>query len=433
MPLPQIVKNPDGSERFQTSLETIDSLIPEGHRGFSNEKITDIRNELRNAAKKDDFTTFQNVLKTAGFNQTYAEQATAAVHPILRFEKNPTAQIKSEIKDLMVGSDTADIDRLQYTTDRITQLQNLQPKSGGFNWDNFKNKVRKIYQDAGYTDIEARVQQDVDSLFNLGGSNAEKTFEPKDWIPSVGNFKDKILSSYNEEKGTKTTEKLDFSVEQKTVGGLLTGRKTAAEKEGVIEDYLAKLPAQLQESRGKFMAGETERAVQEFGQYVPRAEEELNVSGRLFGGGLPTFLGEAAADISGALESSQIELESQDNQFYMDAAYRNQLRKSLESVTDYRTALESERGKVFTERGQQFKASQSALDRQLNQSLRTDEYERVLNTQRQRLQSAKTERESRERSSLFRNVATSAATITAAAVGGPPAAIATNTIANSIG
>ena len=213
---------------------------------------------------------------------------------------------------------------------------------------------------------------------------------------------------------------------------ILSARGIKAQRESSIEDYLAGLPGELQKRREEFLVGEKGRAVRAFEENVPKIQEALNVSGRLFGGGLPTALGESALDISGILEATQIELESEDLQFYFDAAYRNQFRKSLETREDYREALAEERSRVFSERGERFQQVQSALDRQLRESLKTDEYERALQTSRARQESQRLTRTAAEREALFSGIGGSVGAIGGAIVGGPAGAVVGSQIGATI-
>lgn len=197
----------------------------------------------------------------------------------------------------------------------------------------------------------------------------------------------------------------------KRVQDLLSARKEVDVREQEIEDYLSGLPEELRRTREEFLTGEEKRAEEELERQVPFILQDLNVRGMLFSGEVSDALTSRALSLGSSLESIRAELEEEDNQFYYDAAYKNALRKNLESVEDYRSVLGEERQRILTGREQKFRSYQSLLDRILDEELRKSEYQRDLALKRQEFARQRDLERSQSRRELFSRLGQTAGTI----------------------
>lgn len=201
------------------------------------------------------------------------------------------------------------------------------------------------------------------------------------------------------------------------VKGLLDTRFAKAEKEGSINDFLTGLPANLESSRNELLDAETARLGDEFNDYIPRALADRNSKGLLFSGDVEDLLSTRAVDLQSGVESLQADLEAADNQFYFDAAYQNQIRKSLEGSEDYKAAIESERGRILTERENRFRSAQGELDRNLDEKLTVSAGNRQLRTNQSNLKSNASAKDSASRGQLFSDLASAGASVAATYAG----------------
>lgn len=194
---------------------------------------------------------------------------------------------------------------------------------------------------------------------------------------------------------------------------LLGIRRSEREKNAAVDELTANIQKELAASRDELLSGEYERAGASFRDYIPRALSGLNQRGLLFSGDVEDELTSKALELQGGLEDYQAQLEAQDNQFYFDAAYKNAIRKQIGASEDYRSALESERQRIMSEREEGFISAQSKLDRRLKETLQTSDLQRQEDLTRAKLERAKKESSSATKSGLFANIATNVATAVA--------------------
>ena len=184
---------------------------------------------------------------------------------------------------------------------------------------------------------------------------------------------------------------------------------------------MSKLPEELRSNRESFLTSERQFANEEFEDFIPQAQQSANVRGALFSGDVEDMLSQRAAELQGGLDLFSTQLEAEDMEFYGNAAYQNQIRKTLESREDYRTALEEERSRVFGEREKRFISAQSELDSVAEERLQRQQYERQLSSQEVRLKRQQDAEDRNRRNQNISSIGRTVGTIGGIAVtGGNP-------------
>lgn len=213
------------------------------------------------------------------------------------------------------------------------------------------------------------------------------------------------IDYYKGEDVTPFTGVNPYAEDIKIAQGLLSTKGAKREKDQTIEDYLSGLQGQLAGSTEQFLKSEEERAYGELERQVPLVLQNLNARGMLFSGEVEDALTTRALSLGSSLEAIQADLEAEDSQFYYDAAYRNALKKELQSVDDYKSAISTQRGRVLTERSQKFRSTQEELDRELDEELKKSDYTRDLALRRKGLERQRTSAEQARRGQLIGNIA----------------------------
>src|SRR5260370_13794154 len=123
----------------------------------------------------------------------------------------------------------------------------------------------------------------------------------------------------------------DYSSQEKGIQDLLTGRQEKAAAEAQVGGYLEALPEVLKDSREQFLAGEQQRAEQQFQESVPGLLQTSNVRGTLFSGDTSDLIASSASTIQSGLDVQRQNAEQADLDFYFNAAYSNKMRQWTES------------------------------------------------------------------------------------------------------
>lgn len=241
---------------------------------------------------------------------------------------------------------------------------------------------------------EAQIQNSAEEIF-------KEIFNPGQGLTGINKQTLKHLAESFRGAVQNYYETTNVKEDVSRIEDALTARKSATEKESAIEGYISSIPSELQASREEFMKGEEERAFGELERQVPLVLQNLNVRGMLQSGEREDELTSRALNLGSSLEQIQSDLEAEDNQFYYDAAYRNALRKELESVEDYRSAIETKRGTVLKERERSYQSKQSELNRKLEEDLTSSNYARDLALRRKEEERRKQELEDERTSQLI--------------------------------
>src|SRR3990167_274232 len=203
----------------------------------------------------------------------------------------------------------------------------------------------------------------------------------------------------------------------KRVQDQLTAMRTKGASEAEVEDYLSKLPSELQAGREQFIAGETERSGARFReQTVPRSLEALGQRGALYSGDVEDLLTTQAFGVQNDLAGLKYQLEQQDNEFYFNAAYRDKVKKILESNLDVRQALGQERQNVLLCQQRQFQQGQQQLDIQSDERLARQGYERQARAQEAQARRQRDQQERQQRQGMYGNLGQTLGTLGGIAV-----------------
>lgn len=175
----------------------------------------------------------------------------------------------------------------------------------------------------------------------------------------------------------------------KSIQDILASRGQQRSKDDAFNKYISSIPDELSANRESYLASQKPLAQQQFQDYAQQALARENAAGRLFSGSVGDVLSTGAGAIQGGLEQARADLQSQDDAFYFNAAYQEQVRKLLEGRSDYNTALQTEHARVSTEQNTRFNQEQTGLNNTLSNDLLTQQYNnqlRAIQAQRQRQQ-----------------------------------------------
>src|SRR3990167_792192 len=280
----------------------------------------------------------------------------------------------------------------QELEDRLEAFQEIGAftKQGGFDKNRLESSISQELTSLGYDKntadgLTAAVVNQV-----LAGKK-ESADTIREAAPGAVTAEDTIR--YFNELGNRlggsefrTEEPIDTKADVTRIQGQLDAYKTQAEKEGALTSYLNALPAELHGQTDERLRGLYSRAQEGFEQDVkPRLRAGANVRGMLFSGDVQDLEATEAANIQADLESTRAGLEQSDYDFYFNAAYQDTVRKLLDANTNYRSALDTERGRVMTDRATRFQESQDELNRRQSERLTEQDYNLKLQSQRSRM------------------------------------------------
>ena len=221
-------------------------------------------------------------------------------------------------------------------------------------------------------------------------------------------------------------QSLDFSSDKKRLNELISSRQEKSNAEQQVTDYLTSLPEELAKNREDVLSNEQERALGRYSEsVVPSTLQNLNSRGVLFSGDTEDLLTAEALNLDNELNSFRQELEQQDNDFYFNAAYQNKIRQLLESNVNLQESLNYERNNVLTEQSRRFQASQSDLNRRLDEKLYENDAQRRLRLNETQLKLQKDAQDKANKNALYGQIGRIGGAIIGTAVtGGNPAGTA---------
>lgn len=225
-------------------------------------------------------------------------------------------------------------------------------------------------------------------------------------------IKQKYRASIDEVRqsiGNYLPETKDVSGEVSKLKKILETRNFEAGRTKAIGDYLTSRREEFGALREEYLSGASERTEAEFLDYIPEAIGQINSRGMLFSGEPEDLLTSKAVSLQGGLEDLRSQLETEDNQFYFDAAYEAAITKQLSARTDYQDAIRTERERIMGERNRSFSSKQGDYDRQLQSELAWSDLQRNYDLNRTRLASEKRASKTAKRDQLFSDIASSAA------------------------
>lgn len=167
-----------------------------------------------------------------------------------------------------------------------------------------------------------------------------------------------------------------YAPDIKRVQDLLTTKNNLATSDTAAQASIASLPAELAQGTNAFVQNQTDQAGQFLEQELaPQIAQSENMRGILYSGDLANELSRGAADAYAPVENAQATLQSQDRDFYTNAAYNYQLAKSLNAGQDLTLQTAQDRNSALSNQGYNFQSGQADIQRQLQ--------ERLLNQQQQ--------------------------------------------------
>jgi hypothetical protein len=249
-----------------------------------------------------------------------------------------------------------------------------------------KLKVANVHEES----VPRVAQQLADQIMQLGHYPSAEEFQagyPGFISPELKNFFTN-QDTRNQFSGSvqDQLEAPDTFNDIKRIDDILATRGQKRANEGELDSFLTSLPGELEKSRTGYLDALSDQANVNMEYAVPQQLAGLNARGALFSGDVQDVLSTEYGNQYGAIEAERAQLESDDNQFYFNAAYQNALRKQLEGQVDYRTYLEGERAKIGNEQETRFQRSQAQINANSQNDLQMRQYNHPLRAQQVQLQ-----------------------------------------------
>lgn len=204
---------------------------------------------------------------------------------------------------------------------------------------------------------------------------------------------------------------------------LLSSRGEAAKQDEQITTDLQGIQDSLSGNRDAYiqsLQNANDSNLQDTAQYALNQE---NAAGRLNSGSTGDVLSSIYGGNQGDIENIQAQLSAQDNQFYFNAAYQNQLRKMLEGNADYANALASEKGRVLGEQQNRFNTTQTTLQNNQSNNLLMQQYNSALKNAQLQAQRQADYNKNQKTAGIYSGIGSTVGGIAGAAIGGPTGAI----------
>lgn len=213
-------------------------------------------------------------------------------------------------------------------------------------------------------------------------------------------------------------QQADYGMDVQRIQDLLATRGSNAAADSEAQASLASLPGELAKGTNAYLQGEQGRA----GQYLeeqlaPEIAQSANVRGMLYSGDLANELSRGAAGVQGDLESQRAQLEAQDRNFYVNAAYNFTLNKTLQSGADLQAGVANSREQARQGQEYNFQAGRANQERALQERLMTQQQQRALYSQDAQAKRQKDLQDKQNRAALASGIGSSVGAIGGAALG----------------
>lgn len=211
------------------------------------------------------------------------------------------------------------------------------------------------------------------------------------FTPLVNFANDQAARNYLSDfvKNWKTSP--DTTADVKRIEDIIAGRAKETKREGEISSFIESIPGELAGPTKERISLLRELGSKRFGEVAPQLIAREQALGRGSSGAVGDILASTYGDIQGGIESESARLMSEDEQFYANSAYQNQIRKMLEGRTDLATSVATERQGIRTQQEQRFQKGQFDLNANVANDLLMQRYEnqiRAVQSARQRQQEA---------------------------------------------
>ena len=167
----------------------------------------------------------------------------------------------------------------------------------------------------------------------------------------------------------------DTSSDIKRIEDILKNRSESQKREADITSFVSEIPNELKAPREDRIKLLRELGDRRFDEMAPQLIEREAAMGRLRSGSVGDVLASSYGDIQANIEAEQARLVSEDDAFYFNAAYQNQIRKLMEGRTDLSSSLATERQNIRTQQENRFQQGQYELNTNLSNDLMMQKYE----------------------------------------------------------
>ena len=330
----------------------------------------------------------------------------------------------------------------------ITEAQGLgvQVNRGQLDKNSLTDYLENKLKSYGVTYNSRKVAQDIAENITANGRNLTteeytNIFRQNKYTPEAGGVDTNVISSneFRQDITRLINDQLKpttFEEELKSLNDLIGSRSEAATKESDIERAIEETGTELTSATEDYLGGLRERGEEELRSSVPDYLSLANTRGTLFSGDPQDYVTSKAGEIQSDIENIQAELEQENEQFYFNSAYQFQLRKVLNSTTDYRAALDSERQNLQTRQQQSFLTKEQQLKNTFDEDIARRTAERNLRSQEAALRRGRSAQDRANRNALAGGIGSSAGAIGGALVGsagGPAGVVVGSTVGGLAG
>jgi hypothetical protein len=157
----------------------------------------------------------------------------------------------------------------------------------------------------------------------------------------------------------------DYSTEIQALQGTQKTRADEASKNTAVSDYLGNLKGELAKGTDQYIQAQQDASNNQLQtETLPSLAQNLNSRGLLFSGDLPSSAASAYSSAQGNIESQYADMMNQDLAFYENAAYADQLKKSLVSGGDYASQLQAQEAQALQDQQNRFSTNETKLSQQ---------------------------------------------------------------------
>jgi hypothetical protein len=235
--------------------------------------------------------------------------------------------------------------------------------------------VRQVFAETVYNNSEGLEESDFDGLKKVG--NQFQT-----------NFsKDRILKEYPDINGQLPN--YDYSSQISNVESILSEMKDKGASQTELDNFIGSLPVELSRGRDAYLAGEVDSGTQMYQEQLsPTIKQNLATRGMLRSGDLSNELARGAGEVAGALQDTALNLQSEDEKFFTDMAYKETFRKEIEAGNDISSNLNYERSNATQTQSNNFTSAQADLTQKYNEMIQRRTQDRELATYQSKLKKA---------------------------------------------
>lgn len=248
------------------------------------------------------------------------------------------------------------VDEMLGTSGVLQDLRKLGGTDAGE--DNFKNSLVNF--------IAKNRRLPTPGEFGFQGSH----------LPSWQNF---LNDQNNKNRIAMPLQPSNYAGDIKRIQDILTGRADERGKASDEQQFLAQTPAELAASRQQFLAEREAAAGKQLVERVtPDVLAELNTRGLAESPDVVSEVARRGASMQATIEQQLRDLETQDAQFFADAAFRIQTAKLNQKQADFRSSLAAERALARQQQQNNFKITQDRINSDFELDMLKREQERNL-------------------------------------------------------